>query len=1390
MAEILGKDLDNWDDSLAAREPYSLSESSTTGAQFITGADLLRSAKISSEWRDPVAIYAQAYNPMSKAFQVSESTLTATVDTVRNLPSNVANLGAQTFIELSEGERMLPDVSSALTAKSGEETLAKLRKALSQSQQSIDETVFLLKDRDYPVSKFARRVIADTTANVENRKIVRELYNQAHGIDSSKWYNEAGSIIGAMLPAMAAGNVAFSGARAFGAGRLAAVNTAKNIVKGYIGAEMAGQYAEETAAEYLARTGDKNFENFTAKDASGMMAAAYGAIGAQIEFMGGVEPVFAGALTKVGLRSSALKAAAKIGVGEATEELLQGLTETLMRKIDGTSDKTWKEGFEESLKGAAWGLFIGGTLGTTAFYTNRRNLVKGIKVAVPGIEEAQAELIADAMIDTTGEISSQEPSLRNNLRQKVALMYEDADIENKEDRIDAITDLEYGLVAMDAAERGIDLVEHELFSGEVNELGWFRAGIPEARRVEIQEINDNIRDLKTQLKELNKAEQKDWSKIEEIENKLAQANQYVLEKLNDLARDDAAAVRRMLQGLEDKYVEKEKEKALETFEASPEQKELATGVASFISDTLTNEGFEVQVIGGQGKKRAHGSSYLLIKRPGMTDIKVRLGVTPIGSRHSTVVANFNVEKISQEQILEKIRDFIKEKQLKSNRATDVNFGFEETMPMFQEQFDLADENARLDDIYPEYKGETIDIDGKERSVYNSNGERIAQSEPALRNFYKWFGDSKVVDEEGRPIVMYHGTSNTFDSFDPTTFGYATDSGFFGSGFYFTPIESEARYYGRIVMPVYLKIEKPFIVSTGGYYSGLYDNLFEGGGQLLKDLGLLAENDLKNFNKYERLKKEFLKNAKVEKIYTYDAKHNEVQVWRASFEKNGRSYESNSYRPWEEVGYNEKEDTKENALNNAWGEYAHFNDLNFLIQDLSFTDYIRTNGLAEELSNIIKSRGYDGTIAGDEHIVFEPSQIKSVNNRGTFSSDTGNIYYQNRVSGGAPATYRGAYIPTYRFILRANRMDASTLSHELAHDWFETNFARYRSGKATKDFMRAWGALEKALGIPENATSTPRQASEAFARAYEAWIVQNEDWAKLINVEDKDRDAVEKLMKDYQNDLRDIYNDISNPYFKQTWGKLGELKPELKAWFDRVVNITDLDVMVERGEMTAEEAGAEKLNRAIDTVIENTEDADTVKVLKEVRTLNDTQRYEAEGGNKNSLQMRLSALAREIDENNMLVKENYDTRRDMMAVAEAADNFVKTRLDDALAIINGQMAEVEGLYKEDLYTALERLAIENGDLGLIDELKNSEIANRLGKELGQRVAGFRNFKQSTDLDVVSALKSLDNSYNKALENKKAQKQFNEALAMLDKSLKVQDSIADKELDTTLKELECK
>ena len=131
-------------------------------------------------------------------------------------------------------------------------------------------------------------------------------------------------------------------------------------------------------------------------------------------------------------------------------------------------------------------------------------------------------------------------------------------------------------------------------------------------------------------------------------------------------------------------------------------------------------------------------------------------------------------------------------------------GTEQPNQLMQEQFDLANENARLDDVYPAYEGETIEINGVERTVYNSNGDRIAKSEPALRNFYRWFGDSKVVDEQGRPLVVYHGTNVKFDTFD---ISYA-QNGVLGKAFYFTPNESIAKKKGEIVLSCYLRIESP------------------------------------------------------------------------------------------------------------------------------------------------------------------------------------------------------------------------------------------------------------------------------------------------------------------------------------------------------------------------------------------------------------------------------------------------------------------------------------------------------------------------------------------------------------------------------------------------------
>jgi hypothetical protein len=106
---------------------------------------------------------------------------------------------------------------------------------------------------------------------------------------------------------------------------------------------------------------------------------------------------------------------------------------------------------------------------------------------------------------------------------------------------------------------------------------------------------------------------------------------------------------------------------------------------------------------------------------------------------------------------------------------------------------------------------TIEVDGVRRPDSNSQGQIIypmSRGMQGLVNFWRWFGDSKVVDEQGRPRVMYHGTRADFDVFDTTRYSMWGEGAFFTSD-----AETAAIYAGNAqgdgpprVIPVYLKVE--------------------------------------------------------------------------------------------------------------------------------------------------------------------------------------------------------------------------------------------------------------------------------------------------------------------------------------------------------------------------------------------------------------------------------------------------------------------------------------------------------------------------------------------------------------------------------------------------------
>lgn len=118
------------------------------------------------------------------------------------------------------------------------------------------------------------------------------------------------------------------------------------------------------------------------------------------------------------------------------------------------------------------------------------------------------------------------------------------------------------------------------------------------------------------------------------------------------------------------------------------------------------------------------------------------------------------------------------------------------------------------------------------SMKDEGGQIEAADPVESKAFSAWFGDwkhgegSKVVDNNGDPLVVYHGTGTTIEEFLPEFTGQGNDQ--YGSGFYFTTDKDTAeRYTGATlngankpggmdnpnVIPVYLNIRKPIVVDA-------------------------------------------------------------------------------------------------------------------------------------------------------------------------------------------------------------------------------------------------------------------------------------------------------------------------------------------------------------------------------------------------------------------------------------------------------------------------------------------------------------------------------------------------------------------------------------------------
>lgn len=124
-------------------------------------------------------------------------------------------------------------------------------------------------------------------------------------------------------------------------------------------------------------------------------------------------------------------------------------------------------------------------------------------------------------------------------------------------------------------------------------------------------------------------------------------------------------------------------------------------------------------------------------------------------------------------------------------------------------------DATIDRHAESYKQMLIDIKDEPITEYTDIKEQVLRfyKQTRSKEFKEWFGDSKVVDENGEPLIVYHGSSNKdINEFKKDKIGTNTDDGFAGRGFYFDREFKNADLYKYdfdnnegIVYPVFLKI---------------------------------------------------------------------------------------------------------------------------------------------------------------------------------------------------------------------------------------------------------------------------------------------------------------------------------------------------------------------------------------------------------------------------------------------------------------------------------------------------------------------------------------------------------------------------------------------------------
>ena len=233
------------------------------------------------------------------------------------------------------------------------------------------------------------------------------------------------------------------------------------------------------------------------------------------------------------------------------------------------------------------------------------------------------------------------------------------------------------------------------------------------------------------------------------------------------------------------------------------------------------------------------------------------------------------------------------------------------------------------------------------------------------SFKKWFGDSKVLDENGEPMVVYHETAAQFEEFDPKHGGAGSSDYLFPYGIFTKPTSQKIGVArgNEIQMPLFEKMEKPLVM----------ENREELENYLKKNMPGFKEDVEKLQNTDNEYKEKFEAEEKKLDDITNDIYENHKDIWdddekRIAFFDKAEEPMDRILEEWKGA-YNKRAE----ELKNKVDEYFTASEY----------DGIILNSDAGSFGRNVKS-----------YVVFMPTQVKSAtNNNGNFDVNNSNILFQ-------------------------------------------------------------------------------------------------------------------------------------------------------------------------------------------------------------------------------------------------------------------------------------------------------------------------------------------------------------------------------------------------------------